>query len=329
MTFFDRKEEVLEVELTPYGRHCLSLGKLKPVYYSFFDDDVIYDSDCAGTSEKQKDSENRIKENTPRSHGQLVYKSIHDFVPFGRKEPDDLRYQNSFDRIYALNSKLGIADYYSDHAPAWEINVLKGEIHSVATIHSSSGYYGGPGPNYIIPQINITDPTYEKLAGSMNYRGEGCSIEGRTQPEPFFDEELREIVEYPDGTFVEVRRDFILLEILENNVTFQKENFEIELFEVVFVLTEKTLPLHLSELLFPLKFDGPRRLHEAEYADYYFNLDIDREIDERMLCKYKGTDTTDGLFSQRVFDCEPDIPPVESPYRTDVTGVGDICEDAE
>tara|TARA_R100000234_G_scaffold120114_1_gene105556 strand:+ start:5469 stop:6665 length:1197 start_codon:yes stop_codon:yes gene_type:complete len=78
MEFFDRKEEVLDVQLTQYGKYLLSVGKLKPVYYSFFDNDVDYDtkyqglppndssSDArTGPPENQKDTEDRIKE-TPR-----------------------------------------------------------------------------------------------------------------------------------------------------------------------------------------------------------------------------------------------------------------------
>ena len=30
--------------LTPYGKQKLSMGKLKPTYYAFFDDNVLYDS---------------------------------------------------------------------------------------------------------------------------------------------------------------------------------------------------------------------------------------------------------------------------------------------
>ena len=30
MGFFDRKEEVIDIELTQYGKHLLSLGKFKP-----------------------------------------------------------------------------------------------------------------------------------------------------------------------------------------------------------------------------------------------------------------------------------------------------------
>ena len=78
MEFFDRKEEVLDIQLTQYGKYLLSVGKLKPVYYAFFDSDVDYDTQyqglppapenaasTAGPSENQKDTEDRIKE-TPR-----------------------------------------------------------------------------------------------------------------------------------------------------------------------------------------------------------------------------------------------------------------------
>ena len=40
MTFFNKKEEVFQIELTPYGRYLLSIGKLMPHHYKFFDDDV-------------------------------------------------------------------------------------------------------------------------------------------------------------------------------------------------------------------------------------------------------------------------------------------------
>ena len=36
MTFFNKKTEVMKVELTPLGRYKLSIGKLKPHHYRFF-----------------------------------------------------------------------------------------------------------------------------------------------------------------------------------------------------------------------------------------------------------------------------------------------------
>ena len=48
MEFFNKKEEVIDLKLTQFGRHLLSKGKFKPVYYSFFDDNIMYDSTKAG-----------------------------------------------------------------------------------------------------------------------------------------------------------------------------------------------------------------------------------------------------------------------------------------
>ena len=39
MTFFNKKEEILEIKLTSFGKHLLSCGKFKPAYYKFFDND--------------------------------------------------------------------------------------------------------------------------------------------------------------------------------------------------------------------------------------------------------------------------------------------------
>ena len=86
MEFFNRKEEVLDIELTQYGKYLLSVGKFKPSYYAFFDDDVIYDTQyqgdppkaddtgISGPTENQKDSQKRIQE-TPRVKAQHNFHS--------------------------------------------------------------------------------------------------------------------------------------------------------------------------------------------------------------------------------------------------------------
>jgi hypothetical protein len=59
MTFFDKKQDVLKIELTPYGRSLLSNGKLMPKYYAFFDDDIIYDIDyVAGPKPSSNQNQN-------------------------------------------------------------------------------------------------------------------------------------------------------------------------------------------------------------------------------------------------------------------------------
>jgi hypothetical protein len=62
MAFFDKKQEVMDIKLTQFGKSLLARGFFKPVYYRFFDDDIIYNSECAGVKEEQNRSEERILE---------------------------------------------------------------------------------------------------------------------------------------------------------------------------------------------------------------------------------------------------------------------------
>ena len=62
MEFFNKKEDVIDLQITQFGRHLLSKGEFSPVYYSFFDDNILYDSSRAGVVETQNESEQRIKD---------------------------------------------------------------------------------------------------------------------------------------------------------------------------------------------------------------------------------------------------------------------------
>ena len=82
MTYFDPKEEVIDLKLTPYGEYLLSIGKLSPSFYAFFDDDVTYDLSGSGVStELQSQIEPRIQEQTPKIRVQTSFVSREkDFV---------------------------------------------------------------------------------------------------------------------------------------------------------------------------------------------------------------------------------------------------------
>ena len=60
----DKKEQVFDLEITPHGKYLLSTGKFKPVYYGFYDDNVLYDGEYAGITEAQSQIQQRIKEET-------------------------------------------------------------------------------------------------------------------------------------------------------------------------------------------------------------------------------------------------------------------------
>ena len=67
MEFFNKKEEVIDLQLTQYGKYLLSLGKFKPAFYAFHDENIVYDSNYAGYSETQNEAEGRIQNNTPNT----------------------------------------------------------------------------------------------------------------------------------------------------------------------------------------------------------------------------------------------------------------------
>ena len=71
MEFFNKKEEVLDVQLTEYGKYLLSKGRMKPVYYAFYDDEILYDVSASGdVSELQKNADRRIRYETPNLKAQ-------------------------------------------------------------------------------------------------------------------------------------------------------------------------------------------------------------------------------------------------------------------
>ena len=81
--FLDKKESAIDFKLTPYGKHKLSVGRFKPVYYAFFDNGVVYDSQYAGFSEEQSAAHDRIKNKTQYIEGILSFQELENPVPAG------------------------------------------------------------------------------------------------------------------------------------------------------------------------------------------------------------------------------------------------------
>ena len=79
--FLDKKERVIDFQLTPYGKHRLSIGKLKPTFYAFFDQGILYDSNYAGFKEAQNNINHRIKNKTQFIEGILSFEELENSVP--------------------------------------------------------------------------------------------------------------------------------------------------------------------------------------------------------------------------------------------------------
>lgn len=299
MTFFNKKTDVMDIELTPYGRYLLSIGKLKPKYYEFSDDDVLYDVSASAqlTTEIQENTHDRIVNQTPKLKTLYLKKSPHQDSDFNygqtgsvdirideiREEFEDVSHNQK--GIYAL----GRSSYSSDKTPGFQMTMLRGEISSSLNYLSASS---GVVDSLQIPQIEyeylITKSTGSQILDSSdNYD---------------FTSNIR-----PDGTYDKLQFEIPIAHFKEFNSFYEKENFEIE----VFMIMEGSYSNgQVREQLFPLKFSKEsnaivndmlvdERINDfsqfeeigdsaelaPDYVEHYFKIEVDREIPEEELCK--------------------------------------------
>lgn len=181
MEFFDKKQEVIDVELTSFGKQLLSRGLFKPVYYAFSDDGVTYDSKWMTGSilnESQSSVEPRIQEETPRLKTQYrktgaekahfaggnssygdnlisIYESWVDVI----LDTNLGLYESFAESEKLLENILGTKPVLNNYNPAWNLLSYHGEFSPSLT----TKYYTNKGvtvPN--IPQIfcTLTDRAY-------------------------------------------------------------------------------------------------------------------------------------------------------------------------
>ena len=245
MAFFNKKEEVLDFQLTEYGKYLLSIGHLKPVYYAFFDDDVIYDTENAGFKEGQNKAEPRIQSNTPNlkviptrtgaeQRVASFVKQITDLVGPNTDVADDLQVFSQvepFEDKGRLNAyPLGRSSLDSPYDAAWDVQLYSVPEISSSTTYLNSGYTvaaGADGPVRFyatgsegavenIPQLNI-DVDYKMFYSdtqSVNLDALGESNFAIPNTE----------------LFLTVEDNYLLLEITEKNTPLDKDNFDIEVY---------------------------------------------------------------------------------------------------
>ena len=265
MAFLNKKEDVIDLELTQYGKYLVSQGKFKPTYYAFYDDDIIYDQRYAtgGGLETQKDIENRILVDTPTLSAQYLFHSVDNLeMQDGYSRTDEMeseKIQQVPEKHYALNNPIASSELATDKAPAFDITLKKGEIKRSETTISGS-------VNEIlsiqqVPQIKIKDVKY--FITVKDDEGNDNFIVDR----------------YEDGTYLHVEDDYILLEVEENNVPINRDNFELE----VYVVDENNkiqYPLYFSEtkemvvdgILLDEEERTPQGPPAVDEVRYYFDI---------------------------------------------------------
>jgi len=324
MEFFNKKEDVIDLQLTQFGRHLMSKGAFKPEYYSFFDDNILYDSSKTNMSEAQGDAEKRIRE-TQTMQPQIAISSLekefntsYEMILGNEAGVYTAVLQKTAEKNYALPQPLGTSGLGSEYIPSWSVQYLKGKL--TGSSNSLSMQEKSGGINIVkIPQL------------TTEIEIETAVLDGEASEDPM----------EPAGSDITVvnRGDnFVLLKILENNSEFQKKNFDIEMYEVI----EQKEDSSTIEVLRPLYFTKPYNpddsqspqedttpMDSQEYIAHYFDLRMDNEIDPKILCEYDPVNESLGVFAdERTIICQDVLNQQESvPFNIYEGGTGDIPGD--
>ena len=313
MAFFNKEEEVLDIQLTPYGKRLLSQGKFKPAKYAFFDKGILYDSTAGGFVEIQNNAQDRILDDTPFLKTQAVYSGRELAATEIYEDIDGAVYdvQQTADRHYSLGMALGTSAQTSNYAPSWRVKALQGELNGFVQ------YDTGSLPTQKIPQLQI-DSQYETFLhvypGSLDTESFLNTHDhvAADEPSPAPCDAAQHSL--TGQQIIRVSGSALVLQIEEDNTPFYNENFDMEIFEVETVTVANIdtpgLPAaerHQIEKLKPLFFiRSPERikngilLDESEIekippaeidvtcVDYFLKISIDSEISEDVLCKLRS-----------------------------------------
>ena len=262
MTFFNKKEEVVQIELTRIGREKLSKGQFKPAYYEFLDEDVLYDRKnvAADTSEEQNDIKERLKEKLT-----LRAPTARQSVP-----PKDGAVLPENKAIEGLGTFLP----YSNYKPSWKITAEDGTLFTASTdisfdpVELATGRTVGPSYEKI-PQLNLTCE-YEYNA-YVKVDKDDEVFEDDVNENPFIQEDNL-FTKPENNSFILFNKDFndFTINVEEKNVLDLKGDFVLEVFKYEYDLDASGNEKLVVDQLF---FDEQNVDESSVY--WYFDLTTD------------------------------------------------------
>ena len=314
MTFFNKKTEVMQIEMTPYGRYLYSIGKFKPYSYEFVDDDIIYKIEA----EDQMSAHGRILNETPR------LKTNRNFQVLDDKIPEDIPVHIIRENLVKMDQKipnersLAKSSYSSTKSPSFEVSTLLGDISNAGLTYNLEG----TGSSINIPQIDIDFKIFIQRRSEIEDPQTGYEISTRV-----FED---------SGEYLEIEYENKMLLIKELNSFYEKENFELEVFlsgssgewtplkmlpkamlvkdEILQDESQQTISNQIENPAFSnlegfdslsANVDGFDNLN-SEFVEYFFSITLDEDIPNIELCNYKDQIKVNNQFLDKELDC-PDI----------------------
>ena len=266
MTFFNKKEEVLQVVLTRTGREKLAAGLFVPTHYEFLDEDVLYDARCLSTSslEGQNQIKARIKDKISLRPATSKQRGV--------SKTEEPKEQNR------LIEGLGTFSPYSNYKPAWQIEATDGTLFTSSgeitytPIEIDKGLSLGPTQEKI-PQFYLTCSYNYNFYVDVDKKDASSKFYADVTENPFieFDDLLKAD---GDNSFVLFEKDFndFTISVKENNVLSSSDQFELEVFKYSY--NDNYLTASMERLYFD----------DDDIADssveWYFKISTDKNIDK-------------------------------------------------
>ena len=297
MKFLNKKEQVFDIQLTPYGKHKLGAGTLKPTYYAFFDDNIAYDRRyfTSASLEPQNNIHERIKQETQYLESQTLFQQVMsgNIVQGGiLQETVYVQEEN----VLTSGGIIGDAKMLSrdiDVAPAWKAISLQNTITSSAIEDTKN--------KTKIPQINIT-ASY--ILNSVGVEQLSTGMQQVTQ--------LEQTNIFADDKVITLQSNDPVIYLEELNTELLTENFDIEVYEVVNNASKEQFRRLYFESKEPqivngmMVSDAPitnsQNLTTAS-VEYYFSVLKDSEINPNIVCKHIEQFNTENYLIDLDFDC--------------------------
>jgi hypothetical protein len=320
MSFFDPKEDVIDIELTDYGKILLSEGKLKPVYYAFFDDDIIYDSQYAAITESATVAATRIEDETPRMKSFYSISSKSKVNTAGGSDSIQAIDTYQKENIKLGYQPIGTSTPSIQDAPYYECVFLKGSISGSSNnvTYKVPGESSGGGAVFMTssaPKLDLNKSVFEGKIVDRAYLDASLSR----------DSIIPSTVDYPlvsprlyDDKFIMVERDYILFSLDEENTENEFDNFSISI-SIVDEDSSGTPTGEVTKLSFTPEesnidengflIAGRRSESIAppteDNVEYYLDILTDSEIDSRLLCALLPEDEHgQKIATDPLVDCE-------------------------
>lgn len=294
MTFFDKKSEVIKIELTPYGKYLLSKGKFKPVYYEFLDNDILYDGNYGGLTETRNDISERIKNETPRLKPQYVFTGVETKLKqllklktelqnkrkTAVKDEELIESNQTFERLYLNSTPLGNSNL-DNKVPALNFYLYNCEILTTNLFKNNNSHIINV-PEVKLKNINYTSSILTATGDELNRfattEDNQFSLDTQLSPQQGLTERLTGLKIFPDNTYISVEDKSVLMQFFEENSKNDFDNFEIEIF------TYETGSKQ-QEIIKQLYFDksSEKFISNPNRVEYYFDIITDGNISEEEL----------------------------------------------